>query len=107
VLSSTPSNFSFPHFTLTANQNVLKLYYFLIYENVITKINPVFQVTDFILSQNIQFLTVKLVNNQAKGHLFQRVSQPSEHTISNKSIKTPYQTTVSNIYIHTEKFCKH
>lgn len=77
--------FLFSPFHVNCKQNVLNLDYFLIYKNVITKINPVFQIPGFIPSKNIQFLTLKLVNNQAKDHLFYKVSQPSEHTICNKS----------------------
>lgn len=52
-------------------------------------INPVFLIPDFIPSQNIQFVSLKLVNNQAKGHVFHKVTEPPEHTISNKFLKQP------------------
>lgn len=49
--------FLFSPFHVNCKQNVLKIDYFLIYKTSMTKINPVFQIPD------IQFLTLKLVNN--------------------------------------------
>lgn len=76
--------FLFSPFHINCKQNVLKLDYFLIYKNVITKINPVFRIPVFIPSQNIQLSTLKLVN-QAKGHTDYMAAQSSEHITSNMS----------------------